>query len=64
MNVLKSLKDEVLVPIHPAGWPFIFLFVLLTAAISYFWTLFLLPGILLSLWCVYFSQPKTHNANH
>ena len=59
MNILKSFKDEVLVPIHPAGWPFIFLFILVTAAISYFWTLFVLPGILLSLWCVYFFRnPK------
>ncbi len=59
MNVFKSFKDEVLVPIHPAGWPFIFLFILVTAAISYLWTLFVLPGILLSLWCVYFFRnPK------
>ena len=59
MNVFKSFKDEVLVPIHPAGWPFIFLFVLVSAAISYLWTLFVLPGILLSLWCVYFFRnPK------
>ena len=59
MNILKSLKDEVLVPIHPAGWPFIFLFILVSAAISYLWTLFVLPGTLLSLWCVYFFRnPK------
>jgi phosphatidylserine decarboxylase len=59
MNVFKSFKDEVLVPIHPAGWPFIFLFILVSAAISYLWTLFVLPGILLSLWCVYFFRnPK------
>ena len=59
MNILKSLKDEVLVPIHPAGWPFIFLFISVSAAISYFWTLFVLPGTLLSLWCVYFFRnPK------
>ena len=59
MNILKSFKDEVLVPIHPAGWPFIFLFVLVSAAVSYFWTVFILPGILLSTWCVYFFRnPK------
>ena len=59
MNILKSFKDEVLVPIHPAGWPFIFLFILVSAAISYFWALFVLPGIILSLWCVYFFRnPK------
>ena len=59
MNILKSFKDEVLVPIHPAGWPFIFLFILVSSAISYFWMLFVFPGVLLSLWCVYFFRnPK------
>ena len=49
MNIYKSVKDEVLVPIHPAGWPFIFLFILASAIITYFWAGFLLPGSLLSL---------------
>ena len=34
MNILKSFKDEVLVPIHPAGWPFIFLFILVSARLA------------------------------
>ena len=59
MNIFKSVKDEVLVPIHPAGWPFIFLFFLVSAILSYFWAGFLLPGSLLSLWCIYFFRnPK------
>lgn len=59
MNILQSAKEEVLVPIHPAGWPFIFLFWLVTFVISYYWFPFLLPGSLLSLWCVYFFRnPK------
>ncbi len=59
MNIFKSVKDEIFVPIHPAGWPFIFLFVLSSTALSYFWTPFLLPGHFLSLWCVYFFRnPK------
>ena len=59
MNIFKSFKDEVLVPIHPAGWPFIFIFILVSAATSYLSTLFVLPGIFLSLWCVYFFRnPK------
>ena len=61
MNIFKSVKEEVLVPIHPAGWPFIFLFWLVTFVASYFWFLFLLPGSFLSL-VVYFPQSKTHNA--
>ena len=59
MNIFESFRDEVLVPIHPAGWPLIFLFILMSALISYFWTSFVLPGTLLSLWCVYFFRnPK------
>ena len=56
MNIVKSVKEEVLVPIHPAGWPFIFLFFLVTAFVSYFWNGFLLPGSFLCLWCVYFFR--------
>ena len=54
-------------PIHPAGWPFIFLFILVSAIITYFWAGFLLPGSLLSLWCIYFFRnPKrtTPVTNH
>lgn len=59
MNFFKSVRDEVFVPIHPAGWPFIFLFILVSAATSYFWTPLVVPGIFLSLWCVYFFRnPK------
>ena len=59
MNIFKSVVDEVVVPIHPAGWPFIFLFVLCSTAASYFWAPLLLPGSFLCLWCVYFFRnPK------
>ena len=59
MNIFQSVKKEVLVPIHPTGWPFIFLFWLVTFVISYFWFPFLLPGSFFSVWCVYFFRnPK------
>ena len=59
MNIYKSVKDEALVPIHPAGWPFIFLFILVSAVATYFWAWFVLPGSFLSLWCIYFFRnPK------
>jgi phosphatidylserine decarboxylase len=59
MNIYKSVKDEVLVPIHPAGWPFIFLFILVSAVATTFWAWFVLPGSFLSLWCIYFFRnPK------
>jgi len=59
MNIYKSITEEVLVPIHPAGWPFIFVFVLVSLLISFFWDGFVLPGTILSLWCIYFFRnPK------
>ena len=59
MNIFKSIKNEIFVPIHPAGWPFIFLFVLSSTVVSYFWLPFLLPGSFLCLWCIYFFRnPK------
>ena len=56
MNIIKSVRDEVLVPIHPAGWPFILLFFGVTAVISYLWAWFLLPGSFFCLWCIYFFR--------
>ena len=56
MNIYKAVTEEVLVPIHPAGWPFIFLFVLASILITIFWSPFALLGTLLSLWCVYFFR--------
>ncbi len=56
MNIYKAFTEEVLVPIHPAGWPFIFLFVLASILITFYWPPFALPGTLLSLWCVYFFR--------
>ena len=56
MNIYKAVTEEVLVPIHPAGWPFIFVFVLASILITIFWSPFALPGTLLSLWCVYFFR--------
>jgi phosphatidylserine decarboxylase len=59
MHIFKSIKEEVFVPVHPAGWPFIFLFWLVTLIIGYFWQPFLLPGSFLSVWCIYFFRnPK------
>ena len=56
MNIYKAITTEVLVPIHPAGWPFIFIFVVVSILITAFWSPFALPGTLLSLWCVYFFR--------
>jgi phosphatidylserine decarboxylase len=61
MNIFKSVKEEVLVPIHPAGWPFIFLFCLVTGVITHFWTPFVLPGSFVCIWCIYFFRNPKRN---
>ena len=62
MNIYKAITEEVLVPIHPAGWPFIFIFVVVSVIVSTFWSPFVLPGTLLSLWCVYFFRNPVRTA--
>ena len=56
MNIYKAITEEVLVPVHPAGWPFIFIFVVGSILVTMLWSPFILPGTLLSLWCVYFFR--------
>ncbi|MGB0207194.1 MAG: phosphatidylserine decarboxylase [Candidatus Puniceispirillaceae bacterium] len=62
MNIVTAIKEEMLVPIHPAGWPFIALFALVTLGISFgLWAPFAIIGVPLTLWCVYFfrNPPRT-----
>ncbi len=56
MHIYKAIKEEMLVPIHPAGWPFILLFVAVTLAIGSIETSFFVIGAPLCLWCVYFFR--------
>ena len=45
-----------LVPIHPAGWPFIALFAAGTVALNLFSVALGIAGVVLTLWCVYFFR--------
>ena len=56
MNIYKAITEEVLVPVHPAGWPFIFIFVVGSILVTMLWSPFILAGTLLSPWCVYFFR--------
>lgn len=47
---------SVLVPIHPEGWRFVGIFVLVTIIVGAFWTPFLFIGGVLSAWCTYFFR--------
>lgn len=62
MNIFKAIHEEVLVPIHPAGWPFIGLFAVVTVALGFVWPPSTWIGVPLSLWCVYFfrNPPRIH----
>ena len=61
MNIYRAIKEEVFVPIHPAGWPFIGIFAAVTLIIGYYWQPFYWAGVSLTLWCVYFfrNPPRT-----
>ena len=56
MNIYRAIREEVLVPIHPAGWPFIILFALVSILLGAYIPLTLAAGVPLTLWCVYFFR--------
>ena len=56
MNILDSIKTSVLTPIHPAGIPFIALFLILTIIIGWIWPPLYYVGFTLTLWCIYFFR--------
>jgi len=53
---VKEVLKPVLVPIHPAGWPFILLFAGMTVILGLFWAPLWGLGGVLTLWCVYFFR--------
>lgn len=55
MSLYKSVTGA-LVPIHPAGYPFIFVFSLVTLFLGFVSTAFLWIGGFLTLWCAYFFR--------
>ena len=56
MNIYRAIKEEMLVPIHPAGWPFIALFSAITVMVGLVFEPFFWIGVPASLWCVYFFR--------
>ena len=56
MTIIDSIKTSVLVPIHPAGTPFIAIFVILTLVLGWLWSPLYFFGLVLTLWCVYFFR--------
>jgi len=56
MHIFQAIRESVFVPIHPAGWPFIAIFAIATALLSVLWEPLFFPGLVLTLWCVYFFR--------
>ena len=45
-----------LVPIHPAGWPFIGIFFAVSVILGFLWTPLFWTGLIATAWCVYFFR--------
>ena len=56
---MHDLFKPVLIPINKEGWAFITLFAIITIVLSLIWSLFLIPGIILTAWCTYFFRDPT-----
>ena len=60
MNIIRAIREEVFVPIHPAGWPFVAAFAAVTMLIGYYVPLFYALGVPLTIWCIYFFRNPMH----
>ena len=56
MNIIRAIREEVFVPIHPAGWPFVAAFATVTLLIGYYAPYFYVVGVPLTIWCIYFFR--------
>ena len=56
MTIIDSIKTSMLVPIHPAGIPFIAIFAILTVIMGWFWSPLYFFGLVLTIWCIYFFR--------
>ena len=53
------MLKSILIPIHPAGFPFIGIFVCLTIIFCFISDILAIVGVVLTLWCIYFFRnPK------
>ena len=56
MNIIDSIKTSIITPIHPAGIPFIAIFLVFTIIIGWLWSPLFFVGLVLTVWCVYFFR--------
>ena len=58
MSIANSIRES-LVPIHPAGYPFIAVFAVVTLILGWFWTPLFWIGLMLTIWCTaFFRDPE------
>lgn len=55
MSLVDTVRNT-LVPIHPAGYPFIAAFFVVSIILGFLWTPLFWIGLVLTLWCVYFFR--------
>ncbi|HYD17076.1 MAG TPA: phosphatidylserine decarboxylase [Patescibacteria group bacterium] len=55
-DLLLLIKKVLFVPIHPAGYPFIGIFAVVTLILAMLWAPLGFVGLVLTLWCVYFFR--------
>lgn len=60
-HLIETIRSVLLVPLHPAGRPFVAIFVVATIALFFLWAPLGWAGVVLTLWCVYFFRhpPRT-----
>ena len=56
MHILKAIREDMFVPIHIEGWPFIGLCAVFATILGIIWSPFLYIAIPVTLWCVYFFR--------
>ena len=66
VTILKSIKNTFFVPIHPAGYPFIAISLIVTTLLHFFLGPYLsFLGLIISLWCIYFFRnPVRYTPQH
>ncbi|MAQ70914.1 MAG: phosphatidylserine decarboxylase family protein [Alphaproteobacteria bacterium] len=55
-GLIKTTWNTLSFPVHPAGWPFIFAFALLTIILAFLSEFLGLVGLVLTIWCLFFFR--------
>ncbi len=53
---LKDVIKPIMVPIHPEGWAFLAIFIVVTIVLGVIWTPLFWVGCIFTLWCYYFFR--------